>query len=91
MSIEIGLPSLTIEPDTCVEVAPAAAAFAAATISVPDFDASPLSAAVEDCVDEEDELDEDEEEDPQPAIRSGSRIVPSSVRRLRMPLEVSMA
>ena len=38
----IGVPAVTIEPDTCTELAPSAAAFAAATISAGDFDATPL-------------------------------------------------
>src|ERR1035441_3170453 len=52
MFSEIGLPSSTIVPATCTVAAPAAAAFAAATICVGVFDATPLP---------------DGEDEPQPA------------------------
>ncbi len=38
----IGLPPVTVEPDTCTALAPSTAALAAATISEGDFDATPL-------------------------------------------------
>ena len=47
----IGVPAVTVEPDTCTALAPSAAALAAAMISAGDFEATPLP----------------EEEPPQPA------------------------